>query len=191
MKLKGISILLITVTILCSCRTDNSDATPKPRGYFRLATPPAEYSVLEHDCPYAFDINKYARWERERQECWGDIYYPKMKARVQLTYRSVNDQNLESLITDSQGMAFEHVVRAEGMKDYIIRDDEKRVFGMIYQIAGDAASSAQFFLTDSTDNFLRGVLYFYASPNADSLSPVNDYMFDEITHLVETFQWQN
>jgi hypothetical protein len=39
---------------------------------------------------------------------------------------------------------------------------------------GNAASSTQFYVTDSTTHFLRGVLYFYSAPNADSLKPVND-----------------
>jgi hypothetical protein len=33
-------------------------------------------------------------------------------------------------------------------------------------------------------------LYFYASPNADSLLPVNAYLTEDIEHLVSTLSWK-
>ena len=45
----------------------------------------------------------------------------------------------------------------------------------MYDLKGNTASSLQFFVTDSTRNFLRGSLYFNAEPNKDSLAPVMDF----------------
>ena len=65
------------------------------------------------------------------------------------------------------------------------------VSGMFFTVGGDAATSNQFFLTDSTKHFLRGALYFDATPNADSLAVVNDFIKTDLKHLVNTFRWKN
>jgi len=73
----------------------------------------------------------------------------------------------------------------------LIYAPEERVFGLFYRLKGNAATSTQFFATDSSKHFLRGVLYFYAVPNADSLRPADRYMANEILHLINTLEWQN
>jgi hypothetical protein len=52
------------------------------------------------------------------------------------------------------------------------------------------ATAHQFFLTDSTKHFLRGALYFDATPNEDSLRPVNAFLQAEMKHLIQTFRWK-
>jgi hypothetical protein len=47
-----------------------------------------------------------------------------------------------------------------------------------------------FYLTDSTDNFLYGALYFDARPNADSLAPVTDRIRSDMRHMIATLAWQ-
>ncbi len=60
-------------------------------------------------------------------------------------------------------------------KDLIYHPDKKR-YGLIYKIKGiGTASPFQFFVTDSTNHFLRGALYFNVKPNNDSLAPVIDF----------------
>jgi gliding motility-associated lipoprotein GldD len=66
------------------------------------------------------------------------------------------------------------------------------VYGLVYQISGsDAASTYQFYLTDSTKNFVRGALYFDLVPNNDSLSPVIEFLKKDIEHMIMTFKWKN
>jgi len=62
---------------------------------------------------------------------------------------------------------------------------------MFFSVGGDVATSYQFYLTDSTKNFLRGALYFDATPNADSLGIVNDFLLQDMKHLINTFKWRN
>jgi hypothetical protein len=45
-------------------------------------------------------------------------------------------------------------------------------------------------MTDTSKNFIRGALYFYASPNADSVKPVVDFIQTDIDHLISTFRWK-
>ena len=63
------------------------------------------------------------------------------------------------------------------------------MYGLIFDIKGDAASEYQFHLTDSTSHFLRGSLYFNTAPNQDSIQPVLDFIKQDIAHLLETFEW--
>jgi gliding motility-associated lipoprotein GldD len=55
----------------------------------------------------------------------------------------------------------------------------------------EAASPFQFYLTDSTKNFVRGALYFNTVPNNDSLAPVIDFLKQDIIHMIETFRWKD
>lgn len=190
MDLQRIKILLLLVPLMVACGGEES-YTPKPRGYFRIGLPAKEYQQLSIDCPYTFEYNKAAQWQPVEQECWGDIYYPQIKARVQLTYKPVTENNLDTLLNDSRELAFKHTVKAEGIKEDLILGGEEDIYGILFRIRGEAASNLQFFATDSTEHFLRGVLYFYAEPNEDSLQPVNDFMYEEVVHLIETLKWQN
>jgi len=62
--------------------------------------------------------------------------------------------------------------------------------GNFYEVEGDAASQAQFYLTDSTSHFLTGAIYFEAKPNYDSILPAADYLKRDIRHLMETLKWE-
>lgn len=185
-----LSIYIFTALLITSCGGEDN-YTPKPRGYFRLTTPPQTYQHLDINCPYTFEYNEAAEWQKSRYQCWGDVYYPSLKARLQLTYKPVTATNLDTLLSEGHELAFKHVVKADGISEKLFTDSEKKVYGVLYKMQGEAASSTQFFMTDSTEHFLRGVLYFYAEPNEDSLQPVNDYMYEEVAHLIETLKWQN
>jgi gliding motility-associated lipoprotein GldD len=66
----------------------------------------------------------------------------------------------------------------------------ENVHGMYFKVEGNVATASQFFLTDSTKNFLRGALYFDATPNEDSLQPVNRFLVEDMKHLISTFRWK-
>jgi len=71
-------------------------------------------------------------------------------------------------------------------------DPDHEVYGLIYDIKGsDAASSYQFYLTDSLSKFVRGALYFNLVPNNDSLSPVIDFLKVDLEHMITSFRWKN
>jgi len=70
-------------------------------------------------------------------------------------------------------------------------NDSAKVYGLIYEFGGNTASSLQFYVTDSTRHFMRGALYFFALPNADSVAPVYDFLKKDIYHMIETFRWRN
>ena len=71
----------------------------------------------------------------------------------------------------------------------MIEDPEREVYGILYDVEGEVASQLQFFLTDSTDYFFRGALYFNCRPNPDSLAPVLNFIHSDVEKLIETITW--
>lgn len=184
-RLKFIFFFSLFTAVAC-----DSDYSPKPFGYFRIDTPEQSYQGLDADCPFQFEYNQTAAL-KSKGPCWFDIRYPTLKATLQLTYREVNATNLDTLLREGHDLAYKHTVKADGIDEKLFLNDAKRVYGLLYKLKGDAATSLQFFMTDSTDHFLRGVLYYYASPNSDSLRPINAYMEQEMVHLIESLRWKD
>ncbi|MCC5916208.1 MAG: gliding motility lipoprotein GldD [Cryomorphaceae bacterium] len=181
------NVLLLMVFLgLAAC---GSDPIPKPVGYFRIDLPPDTFKSFGDNCPYTFKVHEFTVHRPKRENCWFDIHYPRFNAMVQLTYRPV-DNNIDTLLNDMHNLVFRHTVKADGIKEKLFINEEDKVYGTLYQLVGDAATHTQFFLTDSNNHFLRGVVYFNAVPNEDSLRPVNEYMYQQMIHLIETTRWE-
>jgi gliding motility-associated lipoprotein GldD len=88
-------------------------------------------------------------------------------------------------------MITKHITKATGIRDSVVINKDKNVFGLVYFLDGEGvASPLQFYLTDSTEHFLRGSLYFNTYPNNDSLQPVIDFITDDVRHLIQTLKWK-
>jgi gliding motility-associated lipoprotein GldD len=166
-----------------------SDPVPKPVGYFRIDLPRDTFKAHMTECPYQFDIHQMTIAKKRDMPCWINFHYPQVKAMLQITYRPV-ENNIDTLLNDVHNLVFRHTVKADGIQEKLFLNEEKRVYGTLYRLHGDAATHTQFFLTDSVNHFLRGVVYFNAVPNEDSLRPVNEYMYAQILHLIETTEWK-
>jgi gliding motility-associated lipoprotein GldD len=84
-----------------------------------------------------------------------------------------------------------HIPKATAIDSKQFIDEKNHIYGLTYTISGtEAASPFQFYLTDSTRNFIRGALYFNTIPNNDSLAPVIDFLKQDIIHMIETFRWK-
>ena len=64
------------------------------------------------------------------------------------------------------------------------------VGGVYFTLKGNAATANQFYATDSVKHFLRGALYLSVTPNADSLKPVNEFLRQDVEHLINTLRWR-
>jgi gliding motility-associated lipoprotein GldD len=191
MKIKRFNILFVFVTsltfILGSCKDDNY--SPRPSGYFRIDMDSHEYQHSMTECEFGFEYSKYARLIlKDKERCWYNIYYPKHKATIYLTYVNLNN-DLKTHIDQTQKLTYEHQIKASKIDRLPIGFPEKKVFGLKYRLSGEVASSIQFYLTDSTDHYIRGSLYFDTYVNSDSLKPVIDYIDFEIQHLIESLTW--
>jgi gliding motility-associated lipoprotein GldD len=184
-------LLLITVLLTASCHRHEM---PKPNGYFRIDTPQNAYVVLDSIYPYTFEYSAYATIGPDAlapdQPYWINIEYPQYHGIIHLSYKPVRG-NLVKLLEDTREMVVKHIPKATAINEELIVHPERSVYGLMYDIRGSgAASPCQFFLTDSTANFVRGALYFNVVPNNDSLAPVIAFVNRDIRHLIETFRWK-
>lgn len=142
--------------------------------------------------PYRFEIPEYSKIvadnDRLAEPYWVNLSIPQHKAEVHLSYKPVKG-NLMTLMEDSRTLAYKHSIKADAIEERVFINAEKKVFGTIYFIEGNSASPLQFYLTDSTKNFLRGALYIREVPNIDSIRPVIQFLTPDVIHLIETTEW--
>jgi gliding motility-associated lipoprotein GldD len=189
------SFFLLSV-LLWSC---NSDYTPKPRGYYQIELPGKAYlPFTQAGYPYSFEYPAYGNIvqdslffeEKAENPYWINIDFPRFNGRVHLSYKDVGLNKFDSLVRDYYELSYkQHTIKASGIdhKDYRTPNG---ISGVITTLKGNAATTFQFYATDSTKHWLRGALYFSATPNADSIRPVNEFLRQDIEHLIETLRWK-
>ncbi|MBK9417673.1 MAG: hypothetical protein IPO05_01175 [Flavobacteriales bacterium] len=165
---------------------------PKPRGYFRIDLPEQRYTawsdpgVIRMEVPSTVQV---AGRPHKGLERWYDLRYKAHRGTVHLTWTPVNGE-LARLIEDAHVFKRTHQSKAARIDSERILRPVDRVYGTLFNVEGDVASPFVFYLTDSTDNFLYGALYFDVPPNADSLSPVIERIRGDMGHLAATLRWQ-
>lgn len=189
-KISGI-LLIFMAGIVFSC---GNDYTPKPSGYFRIDLPEKKYQPFDTLFPFYFEYPVYARITHDpqapKEPYWINVDFPSFRGRIHMSYKEVNG-NLSQYLEDSRTLALKHMSKSTGITEQVISIPDRKVYGLIYTIQGSgAASTYQFYLTDSTRNFVRGALYFSVLPNNDSLAPVISFIQSDINHLVESFRWK-
>lgn len=182
------------ISLILGLNSCKNDFQPKPRGYFRIQLPKKEYTRFQiSSFPYQFDIPAYSRIGKPQsnpEKYWINVIYPMFKAQLHISYKPVNN-NLDTLLNDAHKMMNKHIPKANAINEQMFINEDLKVYGMSYEIMGsEAASPYQFYLTDSTQHFLRGALYFNFSPNNDSLKPVIEFIKEDMERLIESFEWQ-
>lgn len=171
------------------------DPLPKPKGYLRLDYPTASYKESDIPLPFSFEQNMLSKpitSVKSSADAQGvDIKYPALKATIYLTYKDVENGNLDSLLRDAQNLTQKHTIKADAISSTLFENKKENVYGMLYEIGGDAASQSQFYVTDSINHFLSGSLYFYAKPNYDSIYPASEYLKKDIKRIMETVHWKD
>lgn len=189
--MKKTLVSILSVISLQSCVEEKT--FPKPFGFVHIETPKPEYQELDTDCPYSFEYSKYAviaaRANNDSMNCHQSLYYPMFDATIYMSYLPL-DTNLIALIGDAHNKVYEHRIKSEGIhEEYIERFDDK-VEGMIFDLDGNVALNNLFFVTDTTDHYFIGQLYFNVVPNYDSLKPAIEFIRNDIRHLTQTFDWK-
>jgi gliding motility-associated lipoprotein GldD len=190
--------LLLITFIFASCQ---ENYTPKRNAYFRIDFP-EQRNFITYDnatCPFSFEYADYGKIQKDSSNttelhehpCWFNIIFPEYKAKIYLSYTAISSSNpLDKLIKDSYKLTFKHTVKADYIDEIPVSGKNKNVSGIVYDVGGNAASAVQFYVTDSSQHFLRGSLYFFASPNADSIAPSVKYFREDVQHIIETLQWK-
>lgn len=186
--IKKTSCFLAILLLLVLASACKNDVLPKPTSQLRLDYPVAKYASFSNHCPFEFEMNEEAVI-KEDKNCGFSIQYPKMKATIYLTYKTV-DNNINALLRDAQKLTYEHVIKADDILEQPYINNDKKVYGMFYRVDGNAATNAQFYATDSIKHFVTGSVYFYAKPKFDSIMPAADYVKNDMQRLLETIKWK-
>ncbi len=192
--IKYFIISFIIGIFFTSCGSSEENYVPKPKGYFRMDLPVKKYVLFDSAYPYTFEYPVYAKvlpdTDKYAEPYWMNLKFPLFKGNVHISYKSVK-KNLSKFTNDAYNLAMKHIPKANNIEDVRICIKAHNVYGIIYNIEGEgAASTYQFFVTDSVSNFLRGALYFNFKPNNDSLAPVIDFVKEDINHFIKTFRWK-
>ena len=190
---KSLSTLLtVCCTLLLVCC--QSIYTPKPKAYPRLELPEAHYRCLSDSFPYVFEYSIHSRilsdssWMAEPY--WIHVQYPDLQASLQLTYKPIRHKShlLAEYLEDSYKLSAKHQIKA-----YSIEESNLLLpLGMrasLIRLTGEVPTPLQFHVTDSSEHFLRGAVYFNTATENDSLAPVIDYLTQDVLHLLYTLRW--
>jgi gliding motility-associated lipoprotein GldD len=183
MKLKSCIVLALFLT---SC---NEDFQPKPKAYLALKYPKKIYQNYTNSFfDVSFEHNKFSEI-RMMDKPFYKLVYPEMKATIYFNHSKIKN-NFDSLLSDAYGLPLKHIGKADVIDEKIFVNNTEKVYGTLFSIIGNGASQFQFFVTDSTNNFLVGSLYFYSRPNYDSIYPAIKYIEKDISHLMTTLKWE-
>lgn len=188
-------ILAASLMLLCLLQACGESYAPKPHGYYRFDFPQKEYRSFDSlGCPYSFQYPVYgtllADCSPGSEPYWFNLEFPAYKATLYLSYKGL-DNNLDAMTEDVHRFLYKHSIKADAIEPSEYDHPGRHITGFLYDIGGNAASSVQFYLTDSTRHFLRGSLYFYSTPNRDSLAPLIQFFREDIQHLMETVEFKN
>ena len=193
-KLKALMIMGLGICFM-AC---NSSFTPKPRGYFKINFPEKKYQVFNlPGYPYSFEYPEYAKvikdssffGEATENPWWINIDFPQFNGRIYISYKAIGKNVFDTLIKHAYALTGKHTTMAYSIEDTAFVTLHG-IHGVFFSVGGNVATANQFFVTDSVKHFLRGALYFDATPNADSLGIVNSFLLKDMQHLVNTFQWR-
>lgn len=184
---------ILTLVVL-ACMACNRVSTPRPYGYYRIATPDTAYvdfAKSQGNYPYTFALSKNAVVEPRtdvNEPYWINIVYPALNATIHCSYKPVRN-NLRELTNDALEFVYRNASFATAIPERDYMHPEVNVYGVLFDLEGNTASSCQFFVTDSTRNFFRASVYCNCPPNADSLAPVYQYLRTDVIRMVESFEW--
>jgi gliding motility-associated lipoprotein GldD len=210
--------LFLLIAFCFSFISCNSTYTSKKKGYFKVDFPERKYlSFQKEGFPYTFEYPVYAQIIKDstyfdsnpENPYWINIDFPQFGGRIFLSYKiiggkanyklkqadgsyrdSIGINVFDKMVNDAFNLTNKNQAITTAIKDSLMHTPYN-VTGIFFKVGGNAATAKQFFLSDTTKNFIRGALYFDVTPNADSLRSVQDFLQADIEHMINTFRWTN
>lgn len=177
------------LTLLFLFAACNSTYTSKKTGYFEIDLPEKKYVLFdEPGMPYSFEYPTYAFIVKDstyfdanpENDYWRNIDFKNLNAKIFLSYKAIGGRALykikmpngsykdstgvnmyDKMINDAFNLTNKNDDVATSKKDSLFTTTNN-VSGLLFKLGGNAATQRQFFMTDTTKNFIRGALYFYA-----------------------------
>ena len=171
--------------IVFSC--NNNVNLPKQKAYFAPEFEIPTYKKISLDCNYSFNINSQASINNIKN-CNYEIYYKNLNAKIFIN-QIVLSNSIETVLNTFNQKINEN----SRLSDQIIQSNyvniDKKIYSKLYSFVGNSPSNIQFYVTNQTDKFLTGSLFFETEPNYDSLFPYIDYIRNDIKKMVDSFRW--
>lgn len=211
--MKRAGLLFCFILLLVAC---NEVYTSKKRGYFYINLPEHKYQTFSRPgFPYTFEYPVYATIMQDstyfdtkpENDYWVNVDFPTLGAKIYLSYKAIGGNAMykvkqadgsyrdsigknvfDLMVNDAFNLTNKNEVVATSIRDSFFVNPYG-VTGVSFKVGGNAATARQFFVSDTTHNFLRGALYFNTTPNADSLKPVQDFLQVDVDKLINTFRW--
>ena len=190
--------LLISIILVTGCREADTPL-PKPRAYPKVDFPKKNYEKAEvEDCAFTFDKPVYSRIVKEEyffedktpHPCWFDLSFDAFNGKLHCSYFPIDSrEGLDSLVTDAFELVGKHRIKANYRDEFVIKK-ENGVSGIFFDLGGPVATPIQFFLTDSTQHFFRGALYFQNKVNPDSMNIIHTFIKEDVNNMIESFAWK-
>jgi gliding motility-associated lipoprotein GldD len=165
--------------------------------------------------PFSFEYPAYSSIVRDSSyfdstsdnPYWFNIVFPSFNGKIYFSYKTIGGRSIykvkkggtytdsigfneyNKMVGDAYKLTFKNDVKAYSIEDSVMHTPNK-VTGIFFKVAGNVATANQFFLSDSSKHFLRGALYFDATPNEDSLAPVNAFLQEDMKHIINTLKWR-
>lgn len=177
--------IIFLALIVFSC--NNNVNLPKQKAYFAPEFEIPTYKKISLDCNYSFNINSQASINNIKN-CNYEIYYKNLNAKIFINQIVLSNSIEKVLNTFNQ-----KINENSRLSDQIIQSDyvniDKKIYSKLYSFVGNSPSNIQFYVTNQTDKFLTGSLFFETKPNYDSLFPYIDYIRNDIKKMVDSFRW--
>lgn len=190
--MRGVVVVLLFVLMVTSC--GKKATTPKPRGLYRIDIPQAHYiDFTSEELPYAFEVSRLVTVELpspDLSQNWINLVYESLNAKIYCSYQKINKNELSILDEECRELVSRSIKWADEINEQAYESPDINVYATLFFIKGETASPVQFMLTDSTNHFFRGALYYQCPLNVDSLNPVTEYLRDDIIRLIQSFYWK-
>lgn len=195
----------------------NSPYTSRKEGYYKIDFPQKKYVLFDNSAfPYSFEYPAYAQVVRDSayfdsasiNPFWINVVFPSFNGKIYISYKkiggtsvykvktadgkyrdSIGKNNFERMVNDAFNLTYKNDIKAYSIQDSVIHTPND-ISGIFFKLSGNVATANQFFLSDTLHHFLRGALYFDATPNEDSLAPVNAFLKEDMKHLINTLKWK-
>jgi gliding motility-associated lipoprotein GldD len=156
--------------------------------------PEAKYYKTDTFQKFEFDLSDQAviaNIPQRGENIFFNIVYPQFHAQIYCSYMPIKKkEDLTQFSEESRKFVYLHTIKADAINEYVFEYAEQKVYGLVFDVKGEVASPTQFILTDSLKSFFRGALYFDFTSGTDSITPVLEYINNDIQLLIESFRWK-
>ena len=186
---------LLAFLILNAFACKESAPVPKPPTYLNINFPDHSYTYVKGDCPYEFKLASLYTYKTIENStfnsCIQEINLGPLNGSLYLYYIALpSKDSLAEIINFANDKVDEHKIIADKIEFVQIINPKNRVFGTFFELKGNVATNFQFYLTDSSQNFVRGEVLLNCRPNYDSLRPTLSYLKVDLLELFHNFKWK-